>query len=90
MVQIKIYPSKHNIESIKTNSVVRGNSKNKVNNIYILTLVKSKETNNLNKCPQCGAPIDINNSGICEYCKSKIVTDTNEWIMSKKEKISQR
>ena len=38
----------------------------------------------------CGAPVEGNSTGICEYCKSKLVNDNYDWVMSKKEKISER
>ena len=42
------------------------------------------------RCPNCGAPIEVNSAGVCEYCGSKVVGENTNWVMSKKEKISQR
>ncbi len=38
--------------------------------------------NDLSKCPSCGAPIDkIGESGVCEYCNSKITDGNFSWIL---------
>jgi len=79
------------VEEIKTKKVLRGNSNNKVNNIYIITFISTKgKSNNINKCPNCGAKVEGNVTGICNYCKSKLINENYTWVMSKKEKIVQR
>jgi len=78
------------IENVGTGNILRGSDRIKVNNAYVLTLTKLKnESNNMNYCPRCGAPIEANSSGICEYCKSKLVNQNFDWVISKKEKVSQ-
>lgn len=74
----------------KTNNVVRGNP-NK-NNIYYyeLTFVRTKENKELDICPQCGAPVEGNNSGVCEYCKSTLVSNNYTLVMSKKKMLVQK
>lgn len=79
------------IEDINTGKVLRGTHTRKLNNTYLLTLIRSKEeNNNINICPSCGAPVQGNSTGICEYCKSKLINETHDWVMSKKEKINQK
>ena len=57
----------------------------------LLTFIRTKdESNNINECPRCGAPVEGNSTGICEYCKSKLVNDNYNWVMSKKEIVKQR
>lgn len=74
----------------KTNKVVRGMA-NKVNYYnYELTFVQTTENKKLNICPRCGAPVESNNSGVCEYCKSTLVNDNYTLVMSKKKMLSQR
>ena len=34
-------------------------------------------------------PVEVNASGVCPYCNSKIVGENTEWVMSKKISISQ-
>ena len=36
------------------------------------------------KCPNCGAPVDINSSANCPYCDSTLVKDASDYAMSKK------
>ena len=79
------------VEDSKTHEVLRGSNSKKLHNTYILTFIRSKsEIKNNKKCPKCGAPIKGNNSSKCEYCKSKIINDNYDWVMSNKEKISQK
>jgi len=79
------------IEDIKTNRVLRGTSRTKVDNTYILTFIKTKkESNNENICPQCGSSVKGNSTGICKYCKSKLINQTYDWVMAKKEIIKQK
>lgn len=35
------------------------------------------------KCPSCGAPINVNLSGKCEYCGSIYNQYDYDWILSK-------
>jgi endogenous inhibitor of DNA gyrase (YacG/DUF329 family) len=41
-------------------------------------------TTNLN-CPNCGAPLKVNNSGVCEFCGGKITSGEFDWVLSKIE-----
>ena len=74
----------------RTNKVVRGSS-SKINLYnYELTFVRTNENKNIDICPQCGAPVEANNSGVCEYCKSTIISNNYTLVMSKKKMISQK
>ena len=72
------------------NKVVRGNDKIKNNVEYIITLTRSVKNEKVDKCPNCGASIDIVSGGICPYCDSTIINSTDKFVMSKKECINQR
>ncbi len=41
-------------------------------------------------CPNCGAPINLNQSGKCEYCGSVISTTEYDWVLSKIDALQQR
>ena len=73
-----------------SDKVIRGKENTKINNVYLLTFVKSVDENKNNICPKCGAEVSGNTTGICNYCGSKIVFNEFDWVMSKKQKISQR
>lgn len=72
-----------------TKQVVRGDSNRKIRMIYEMTFIEKLEKTKLDKCPNCGAKVDINSAGVCEYCNSKIVDDNTEWVMSKKVSLYQ-
>jgi predicted lipid-binding transport protein (Tim44 family) len=37
------------------------------------------------RCPNCGAPLQINMAGICEYCGGKITSGDFDWVLSRIE-----
>lgn len=73
----------------KDGKVVRGTDKKKVIYNYAMTFNKgiSKKPN---KCPNCGAPLDNVNSSVCPYCDSTIIGENYDWILAKKQVLSQR
>lgn len=74
----------------KTKSIVRGNASKLNVYYYELTFVRTKENKDLNICPKCGAPVEGNNSGVCEYCKSTLINSDYTLVMSKKKMLSQK
>ncbi|HEV7797698.1 MAG TPA: TIM44-like domain-containing protein [Pyrinomonadaceae bacterium] len=36
-------------------------------------------------CPNCGAPLKVNNAGVCEFCGGKITSGEFDWVLSKIE-----
>lgn len=48
------------------------NNKNEIDN--------EKNTSN---CENCGAKMELNNIGTCEYCKSNLINGNYSWVMSK-------
>ncbi len=42
-----------------------------------------KPSGDPSRCPSCGAPLDrVNMAGICEYCGSKVISGTFDWVLS--------
>lgn len=74
----------------KTNKVVRGNASKLNVYSYELTFVRTKENKSIDICPRCGAPVEGNNSGVCEYCKSTLISNNYTLVMSKKKMLSQK
>ena len=70
----------------KTGEVIRGNKSRKVNNHYLMTFVVANES--ITKCPGCGAELKMNTSGVCEYCRMKIVKNASDFVLSKKTNIN--
>lgn len=74
----------------KTGETVRGKDKQKIVIEYVLSFVKSAVNNKKEeKCPNCGAPVDIKASATCPYCDSTLVKDASDYVMSKKTCIGQ-
>lgn len=42
------------------------------------------------ECPNCGAPVNMNQSGKCEYCGCVISTTEYDWVLSKIDALQQR
>jgi hypothetical protein len=36
-------------------------------------------------CPNCGAPLDINQVGECKYCKAAVTSGRFDWVLSRIE-----
>ena len=67
-----------------TGKVLRGNKHKKIRMHYSFTFIMSKDIQKIDNCPNCGAPLEINSAGICEYCGSKVIGNNTSWVMSKK------
>jgi hypothetical protein len=39
------------------------------------------ETAQITQCPNCGAPVSINESGVCAYCKATVTTGQFGWVL---------
>ena len=37
---------------------------------------------NGHNCPNCGAPLEISSSGVCEYCGSVVTTGQYSWVLT--------
>lgn len=73
-----------------TGETVRGKDKQKIIIEYVISLVKSAVNNSTEeKCPNCGAPVEINSSATCPYCDSTLVKDAGDYVMSKKTCVGQ-
>ena len=73
----------------KNNKVVRGTDRRKVIYNYAMTFNKGISSKP-NKCPNCGAPLENVNSSVCPYCDSTIIGENYDWILAKKQVLSQR
>lgn len=70
---------------------LRGRTDTKVVYHYNMTFIKSiSANNNINYCPNCGAPVSDKASRKCTYCDSVIVSDNHNWVLSKKQVVNQK
>lgn len=68
----------------ESGKVLRGNKNRKLRMHYDFTFIVSDSGEKVENCPNCGAPVDVNSSGTCEYCGAKLVGKNTKWVMSKK------
>ena len=73
----------------KNQQVVRGTDRRKNIYNYEMTFIKGLDTVD-NKCPNCNAPLENVNSSVCPYCDSIIINDNHDYVLSKKQMLSQR
>lgn len=68
-----------------TGKYVSGINTERVEKEHYLTFSKikdAKETGIIKECPNCGASIDSNNTGICPYCRSVYNLKDYDWILT--------
>lgn len=77
--------------------VVRGNKNEEKFMQYQWVLMKTRGTSAKKKdgmhaksCPHCGAPININQSAVCEYCGSVLYDTEFDWVVNNIRAVSQR
>ena len=68
----------------ESGKVLRGSKTHKLRMYYDFTFIMKNTEEKIDKCPNCGAPVEVNASGVCPYCNSKIVGENTSWVMSKK------
>src|SRR5207248_11493619 len=42
---------------------------------------KAGEGAEVTQCPNCGAPLSINESGVCSYCKATVTSGQFGWVL---------
>ena len=68
-----------------TGNYLSGNNTSRVEKTNILTFAKNIETKELKmsrKCPHCGANMDINNNGKCDYCRKTFNLEDYDYILT--------
>ena len=72
------------IIDLDTGDTIRGDDTRRIEKTNILTFKKRLNTKNNNlvmKCPGCGASINVNNSGKCEYCDTIFDLEDYDYIL---------
>ena len=73
-----------------TGKVLRGSSTNKLRIVYEMKFRQTLNSNvKVDHCPNCGAKIEMNSSGTCEYCGSKLVSENTKWVLTEKKTMRQ-
>lgn len=75
----------------KTGNIIRGDKNTRWDFRYKMKFMrtvgvktKSAGENNMtgHNCPNCGAPLQISSTGVCEYCGSTVTTGLYSWVLS--------
>lgn len=72
------------IIDMNTGDLISGDDTRRIEKTNILKFEKmldAKKNNLVQKCPGCGASIDINNSGKCEYCDTIFDLKNYDYIL---------
>jgi predicted lipid-binding transport protein (Tim44 family) len=40
------------------------------------------------KCPNCGAPLDLDLQGVCKYCRAPVMSGAYDWVLTRIEQVS--
>lgn len=76
------------IINLSNGNLVSGNNSARVQRDYMLIFEKKKDAKEqgiIRRCPGCGASINVNSSGICEYCGTTYNLEHYDWILSQLE-----
>jgi len=79
------------IISLDDGNYVSGNNSSRKQVDYNIILTKKRVTKNqdiVRKCPNCGASINVNASGKCEYCGSIYNLEDYDWVIASLEKLN--
>lgn len=78
------------IKDEKTGRVLKGNPNIDCHMNYLLTFMRktgvmtdpAQEKNSVIACPHCGAPVQIDKDGKCQYCNFIVTTGEVNWVLS--------
>ena len=89
-ITLRIFAQGYDYTIDKNGRVVAGSNKNLRQWSEYWTFVRYSKAKpvpsraDLN-CPNCGAPLKVNATGICEFCGGKITSGEFDWVLSKIE-----
>ncbi len=89
-ITLRIFAQGYDYTVDKTGKVVAGSNKSLRQWSEYWTFVRYSKAKpaaaraDLN-CPNCGAPLKVNATGICEFCGGKITSGEFDWVLSKIE-----
>jgi len=89
-ITLRIFAEGYDYTVDKNGRVVAGSNKNLRRWSEYWTFIRNSEAKpaparaDLN-CPNCGAPLKVNATGICEFCGGKVTSGEFDWVLSKIE-----
>jgi hypothetical protein len=39
------------------------------------------------RCPNCGAPLDVDLTGTCKYCRAPIMSGDYDWVLARIDQV---
>ncbi len=69
--------------------ILRGDNYKKVTLHYQMTFVKSAKKSVITHCPNCGAKLKKTSTNVCEFCKTTITKESDEWLLAEKKSLGQ-
>ena len=85
IIQVRILSRYLDYIMDENGNYIRGNQESRVSKNNDLTLIKKidfQKVGTVNKCPGCGASIDVNKTGLCPYCGTTYNQEDKNWIVS--------
>lgn len=85
MIQVRILSRYLDYIVDEDGNYIRGNNESRISKNNDLTFVKKvnfQKVGTVNKCPGCGASIDVNKTGLCPYCGTTYNQEDKNWIVS--------
>ena len=73
----------------KDEKILRGDDYKKVTLHYQMTFVKSTKKSITTHCPNCGAELKKTSTNVCEFCKTTITKESDEWLLAEKKSLGQ-
>ncbi len=68
-----------------TRKFVSGNNTSRIQKDYYMIFEKRRNASKLGIirfCPNCGAPMDLNNTGVCSFCHKVFDQENHDWILT--------
>jgi len=86
-VRIDASAADYEVDDTTANKVIYGSRDSKPFTEYWTFIrsgaarTKAGEAAEVTQCPNCGAPLSINESGVCSYCKATVTSGKFGWVL---------
>jgi hypothetical protein len=87
-ITVRIYAEGRDHTLDESGRVVAGSKEQlrKWSEYWTLIRTRASESGTQNRaCPNCGAPVAVGATGVCEYCGGKLTSGEFDWVLSKIE-----
>ena len=89
-ITLRIWAQAYDYTVDASGKIVSGSNRNLRQWSEYWTFIRNKQAKSAEakadlNCPNCGSPLKVNASGICEFCGGKITSGEFDWVLSKIE-----